>query len=57
MKAIIISMLLILSVQNTSAQILEKLGQKAADAVERTLEDRVTKESSEKTDKVLDGLL
>lgn len=57
MKAIIISMLLILSVQNTSAQILEKLGQKAADAVERTVEDRVTKESSEKTDKVLDGLL
>ena len=40
-----------------NAQILDRLADKAVDAAERTVEDRVQKESAKKTDQVLDGLL
>jgi len=54
MKTKIILMLMILSAQQSFAQILKEIGNRAADAVERTVSDRVDRESSEKTDEVLD---
>jgi len=50
MKTKIILMLMILSAQQSFAQILKEIGNRAADAVERTVSDRVDRESSEKTD-------
>ncbi|MEM9144075.1 MAG: OmpA family protein, partial [Bacteroidota bacterium] len=43
--------------QDANAQFLKKLGKRAEDAAKRTVENRVDKETSKKTDQVLDSIL
>ena len=54
MKTFLITILCVLGIQVSQAQFLEKLADKAVDAASRTVEDRVSQESSEKTNEALD---